>query len=294
MLRVIECRGAPRDLGRDQGHACAHEIAAFVSRHAGGPHAARLERDVWRHFPHLAERCAGLARAARVSRRALVRALDAELGLTGLPPSDGIALALGSERAPSGPRLLRVLPEGFLLRRSHPDSGFASLEATLPALPGALAGVNEVGLAATVRTWRAEEPGSCAAPAFLLAQHCLQHFDRVEKAVEWCLQRPGGGRTVLLFADARGEQGVLLEPGRRRHLHAADGLLAVPEPGGGGSLLEKELAATRRLDAAFFRRMLRDLPGVALWLDPAGRSLGLLEGPGAAPGPDGVRYLPLR
>ena len=194
MLRVIECRGAPRDLGFDQGAVCARDVAACVSRHASGPWAAQVERDVWRYFPHLAERCAGLARGARISRRSLVRVLEAELGLGAPPPSDGIALGLTSDRTPSGARLLRVLPEGFLLRRSHPDSGYASFDATLPALPGTLAGVNEAGLAAVVRTLPLQEPGPCAAPAFLLAQHCLQHFDAVEKAVDWCLRRPGGGR----------------------------------------------------------------------------------------------------
>lgn len=294
MLRVIECRGAPRDLGFDQGVARARDVASFVSRHAPGPWAERLERDVWRHFPHLAERSAGLASGARVSRRLLVRALEVELGLGATPPSDGIALGLSAERTPSGARLLRVLPEGLLLRRSHPDSGYASLDATLPALPGALAGVNEAGLAVAVQTMPLQQPGSCAAPAFLLAQHCLQHFDSVEKAVDWCLRRPGGGRATLLFADEKVQQGVRLEPERRSHLHAEDGLLLAPDPSPGRAPLEKDLAATRTLDAASVRRILQAGSGVEVWLDPVGRRVGLLEGPEAERGPDGVRYLPLR
>jgi hypothetical protein len=293
VLRVIECRGAPRDLGFDQGVARARDVAAFVSGHAPGRLAARVERDVWRHFPHLAERSAGLARGARISRRSLVRALEAELGLGAAPPSDGIALGLASERTASGTRLLRELPEGFLLRRSRPDSGYASFEATLPALPGALAGVNEAGLAAAVKTLPLREPGPCAAPAFLLAQHCLQHFDSVEKAVDWCLRRPGGGRASLLFADERVQQGVLLEPERRIHLHGTDGLLLAPDPSPGALPLEKNLAASRILDGAIVRRILHARPGV-LWLDPVARRVGLFEGPDVEPDPDGVRYLPLR
>jgi hypothetical protein len=229
-----------------------------------------------------------------VSRRSLVRALEAELGLGAPPPSDGIALGLASERTPSGARLLRVLPKGFLLRRSHPDSGYASFEATLPALPGALAGVNEAGLAAAVRALPLQDPSPCAAPAFLLVQHCLQHFDTVEKAVDWCLRRPGGGRASLLFADEKVQQGVLLEPERRTHLHAADGLLLAPDPSPGRLPLEKDLAATRVLDGATLRRILHGRPGCELWLDPVARRVGLLEGPASQPGPDGVRYLPLR
>jgi hypothetical protein len=293
-MRVIECRGAPRDLGFDQGVARAREVAACVSGHVPGPLAERVERDVWRHFPHLAERSAGLARGARVSRRSLVRALEAELGLGAPPRSDGIALGLAPERTPSGARLLRVLPEGFLLRRSRPDSGYASFEATLPALPGALAGVNEAGLAATARTLPLHEPAPCVAPAFLLVQHCLQHFDTVEKAVDWCLRRPGGGRASVLFADERVQQGVLLEPERRTHLHGADGLLLAPDPSPGRLPLEKDLAATRVLDGASLRRILQGRPGSEIWLDPVARRLGLLEGPAAPPGPEGVRYLPLR
>jgi hypothetical protein len=293
-LLVIECRGAPRDLGFAEGAGRAREVAAFVSRHTPGPLAERVERDVWRHFPHLAERCAGMARGARVSRRALVRALEAELGLGAQSPSDGIALGLAADRTPAGPRLLRVLPEALRLRRSHPDSGYASLEATLPGLPGALAGVNEAGLAAAVRSLPLEAESPCAAPAFLLAQHCLQHFDDVEKAVDWCLRRPGGGRAALLFADAHTQAGVLLEPQRRTHLHPVDGLLLAPDPSPGGMPLEKELAAHRVLEDATLRGILGESRGVPVWCDPSTRSLGLLEGPAAEPGPDGVRYLRLR
>ena len=81
------------------------------------------------------------------------------------------------------------------------------------------------------------------------------------------------------------------------HLQKAapvDGLLLAPDPSPGGMPLEKELAAHRVLDGATLRGILGESRGVPVWCDPATRSLGLLEGPAAEPGPDGVRYLRLR
>ncbi len=85
---------------------------------------------------------------------------------------------------------------------------------------------------------------------------------------------------------------MLLEPERRTHLHAADGLLLPPGLEAGPSL-EKRLAEVRQVDGAFVRALVAT-EAVPVWLDPAERRLGLLEGPPAAPDVDGVRYLPLR
>lgn len=199
MSAPIECRGAPRDLGFDQGAACAEAVRAALRGLRRVPGAARVERDLWCHFPHLAERGAGLARGAGVARAGLARAL-AELGRAGV----AAPLWLGGGDG----ELRLVLPHGLghdlVLRRSRPDSGYRSLELTLPWLAGSLAGVNEAGLAAAGKAIPGAASGPCAAPALLLLQDALQRCASAAAALEWCLRRPGGGGAKLRFVDAGG------------------------------------------------------------------------------------------
>jgi hypothetical protein len=204
----VACRGAPRDLGLDQGRACAPEIARCVSARAGGaltrlaaairpPSAPRRAlRDTYRFFPHMAERSAGLARGAGVSPLALA-ALGA---LPERAPADALRVAQGLR----GPCVARALPPEALvvLRESAPDSDYRSLELIALAQIAPFVGVNEHGLA--VGTVLLGAGGECAAPASLLAQDCLQRFDRVEKALEWLERRPAGGRAHFALADATG------------------------------------------------------------------------------------------
>jgi hypothetical protein len=93
---LVRCAGAPRDLGLDQGRAGRDEIradaradgfAAAVDlrsrwcalRREASPARAAFARDLARHFPHLAERIAGLAAGAGVAPAALLEALATEL-----------------------------------------------------------------------------------------------------------------------------------------------------------------------------------------------------------------------
>jgi len=213
---VVECEGAPRDLGRDQGRACRKAVVRrfaagtawerFRSR-AGWPREpeARCFRDLWRHFPHQADRLAGLGPAAGVPASWLApRVPDA-----GEAEADAAAL--------EGPpvRLGRALGAPLVVRRSRPEGLFASVEVTRPWLPAALVGVNERGLAvAAVAGPAAGE--RCAAPAWLLAQDCLERFEAVGPALEWCCERPGGGGGALLLAHADGDvAGVAFGAARR-------------------------------------------------------------------------------
>lgn len=221
---VVSGEGAPRDLGLDQGTACAAEIRDRVARiGAAGdwlgrwrpfdakrlPPARATARDVRRHFPHLDERVIGIARGARVPELALHALLSRELG----PEGSGARLQMGLDDAG---RLVVVSPEPGLVRRAEPDAYFASLEWTLPWLPGAHAGVNSGGLAGAVRASGDDPTDGCAAPAFLLLQNCLHQFDSVVGAVEWCESRPAGGKAEILLCDAEGERAALVVEGEKR------------------------------------------------------------------------------
>jgi hypothetical protein len=227
---ALVCSGAPRDLGLDQGLHFREVIRAEVGRppRAGrrpfsslfgrDPEVTRAARDTSRFFPHLAEWTEGLARGARVSKAALAARLAGELRepletLTGVragAAGSGVLIALATER--EGP---------LFLRRSQPEAGYRSLEVALPWRVPALAGVNEHGLA-VAGCGAASSPASlsrCAASAVLLVQDCLQNFDRVDKAIEWCERRPAGGSASILLADSDGVLARIDLEGAQRRVH---------------------------------------------------------------------------
>jgi hypothetical protein len=241
----VACRGAPRDLGLDQGSACADAVRGRVDgagrrRWPGrfAPHDAdaagraadrAVGRDLRRHFPHLAERLAGLARGARVPESALVHLLARGAGLAEL----AVAAEPGAGGAARG--LAVRVPPGGIVRRSRPDVGFAALEWTLPWLPGALAGVNAAGLAvAAVPGVGGSDPSGVAAPAWLLVQGCLGQFESAASALEWCERRPAGGRAELRFADGAGHAAIVVEAGKR---FRTDGAVPVAGAAAGALLL---------------------------------------------------------
>jgi hypothetical protein len=231
-MQRVSCEGAPRDLGLDQGRACRDAVradaralgwetdggwlAALRARAGGGAGvrpARALARDLARHFPHLDERVSGLAAGAGLPREALLVLLEEELGDAPLGAA-GIARSAGG-----APRVVLRLraplpPTGLVVRQARPDGGYPFLALTRPALVVALAGVNERGLAGAIE--RLEPPAAaraagdrCAASSALLLDQCLERLDTVEKALEWCERRPGGGRARLVFADADGAAAAL-------------------------------------------------------------------------------------
>jgi hypothetical protein len=263
----VHCEGAPRDLGLDQGRACRDEIRAdagalgfeprvpgilgLATRLRGSrrspapslrtPGLVAMARDLARHFPHLAERTAGLASGAGLSVDALLALLAEEL----LDPLEALFDDTGFATKPPGLRLaLRtpLPPTGVVVRTTRPDGGYANLSLTRPGLAAALAGVNERGLAVAALPLGAPDTGErCQAPGVLLAEGCLERLDSVEKALEWCERRPGGGRARLLFADARGARGAIeIDAEKRSRLEVA--VLAGARP------LETSTAATLRID----------------------------------------------
>jgi len=272
----IECEGAPRDLGLDQGRACSNALRMRFGAQpwwerfrlqAGLASAdrARMLRDLKRHFPHQWESLAGMAVGARVPTGWLAQELARELagGEAALP----LAVAIDHGRV----LLARGLGGEWVARRSRPEGLFASVEVTRPCLTAALAGVNERGLAVAAVAARGATQRCAAAPASLLAQDCLERFEATPAALEWCLGRPGGGCATVWLADARGElAGVEFAGAERRVLRPSDGLLV----SGGGAAREEELAKSLReappLDASALARCIE---GDAVALDPRERHL---------------------
>jgi hypothetical protein len=249
-LAVIACAGAPRDLGLDQGRACRDAIRAdlraqrLVERDGWrrtllGERRCdrRFARDLERHFPHLDERVAGLAAGVAVARDAAAALMAAELcGDLG-----GSAHVARTEPVLVLRFAMPLPPTGLVARTVRPDGGYPNLCVTRPGLVAALAGVNEPGLAG-VAVLRAPARGDerCAAPGLLLLEQCIERLDRVDKALEWCERRPGGGAALLVFADATGARGAIEIDAERRRRVAVPG---EPDPGPDGACVRVDAAA---------------------------------------------------
>ena len=227
-VRVVECSGAPRDLGRDLGCALRAEVRAAVSeqgtlrgllaslRESGA--TTRLHRDLRRYFPHQSEWLEGLALGSGVALRVLVRALAVSCA-PGAPQGVAIGAVSGTAVA-----VASAVPRGALWRRVAPEGRFRSLEVALPAATAPVIGVNEAGLAVAVAEQRSL-PGRFAPPLALFARDCLERFERVEPALDWCLARPAApGGSLAARRRARRARGRLRR--RARAPRAAAALVA--------------------------------------------------------------------
>ena len=247
-LQVIECGGDPRAMGRQQGRALRASVrdrltqcgVDWRTRHwratcslrpfaSGSVLGGGMGREIVRHYPHLCERIQGLAAGAEVSVPALMQLfIRASMNEISGDPLFAESEAVANCDQPEA-RLTRGLSNGsgagsaWLVRRSRPDVGFASVELTLPWLMSSVAGVNEAGLSAAFAP-KATPPGPrraavARAPSLsLLIQECLQRFESLEACVDWSLKRPASGDACLLVVDACGAAAAVDFSGRQRRV----------------------------------------------------------------------------
>jgi hypothetical protein len=287
VTEVIDCEGAPRDLGQDQGRRCrASLLADYRARslwrrllfrlRADRATGRRIERDLRRFFPAQAEALEAIARAARVSSAWLLEklAVDAVVG----PAMHPVALAAGAALTAGGGLLARTPPDDAIVRRNRPDGGFRSIDLTQPWRTAPLAGVNEAGLAVVCVSEASDfDEIGCTAPAVLLAQDCLARFDRIDGAVDWLLARPGAGRSSILLAHADGEVAAVRVRGSSREVfRPADGLFLDAGERDRQPEIEKRLRLTSSLTGS---DLVRALETPIVVVEPDQRRIGLLHAP---------------
>ena len=261
MRTLIECAGHPRDMGLGQGGAAraavraACEAAGLSVTRSRWPSLAPLNqgpvrgrgagRELFRHFAHQAERLEGLARAAGVPMDSVL-ALHLQAGRGGseaglLARRASLRARFESRPGPdaedhSGPskqiQLERTLPlaaageANWLVRESRPAVGFWSVEVGLPWLVPGVAGINEAGLSvmASPMLW-GEGVDPSAAPSQVLVQECLQRFEDLGGALDWCEKRPVCGEQSFVLADASGALATVLSSGQERRIQQGEGEL---------------------------------------------------------------------
>lgn len=286
MTQLIECEGAPRDLGFDQGIHCRAALnAAYRSRSrwqrarlrllAESDACRQVRLEIRRFYPQQAEMMEAMARASRVPVSWLIEILAGSLRFA--PQPDALVLAAASEVTDRGGLLARALPSDAIMRRSRPENGFRSIELTQPWRIAPLAGVNEAGLAVACVSSSGGGAGSrYAAPAALLAHDCLRRFDSLDGAIDWLLARPAGGKSMLVLADLSGEiSGVSVDGDERRIFRPADGLIIHTGGHSRQAEIEKGLREASPLLGSDLGRFF-GMPLVVV--EPSRRSIGLLGG----------------
>ncbi|MCH7866970.1 MAG: hypothetical protein IH881_04690 [Myxococcales bacterium] len=305
----IECVGDPRAMGHCQGLAHRALIQQRVVAAGGKIGRSRWPtlraltsgsdlgrgagREVIRHYTHLAERMAGIARNADVSFSSLMELFNTSTG--GAAPDDELvaeAVALGvrrMENAKNGPVIVRTLSGAsfdtspWILRRSRPEVGFASAEITLPWLATAVAGINESGVAVAIAP-RSESYGGGvtagavnarnAPHAVLLVQECLQRFEDIEGCLDWCRKRPRSGNVSLMIADAAGHLARIEVEGVDCTIAEIDADFALDgAPPEVDEELRSHLRDHQQIDLAALSAIGESVDQLAVWLEPIRRKL---------------------
>jgi hypothetical protein len=104
--------------------------------------------------------------------------------------------------------------------------GFRSIEVGLPWLVPGVAGINESGLSVMAGPilW-GDSSRSGFPPAALLVQECLQRFEDLGGALDWCSKRPVEGEQSVVLADASGGVATVICSGRDCRIQEGEGEL---------------------------------------------------------------------
>ena len=127
------------------------------------------------------------------------------LGLAGSHTTDGrVRLVYNHDFPPPFSRFLRI-------RRSRPSEGLASLAVTYPTLVGAVAGLNEAGLAMSYNQAYATDLARRPPATFvtMVLQECLDRCRSVGEALEHILATPVTNGAMLTLVDTAGDRAVV-------------------------------------------------------------------------------------
>lgn len=242
MNEIFTCEGLSREMGQAQGEAFRSKIpeifnAFFKSPYPpawlkkyGKPAHLRLMFTLlgWARYPSLSkslgaipnqkERFLGIAEGAKISKKTLTSLNSIEITSTQLQFVLGCS-SLGFDSARLKDHATPVLaynhdfPDFFedflILRKSKPTQGHASLQMTYPILTGAIAGVNEKGLAVTLNHAFAVESGGPGIPPTMLVQEVLDSCVSTEEGIRFLKSVPPACGSMITLVDQKGEMATV-------------------------------------------------------------------------------------
>lgn len=233
-----------------------------------------LGKDLHAHYPRQLERLEGIADGAGIGVHKLFVGPSIEIALNRsvytMPPAGACtAAAVSGQRSETGAAMIvknfdypRAGLETYLVRRSRPRSGFASLDVTNSPLCGSHEGINERGLAIAYNYGHFRGRSTARVSITTLVQETLEVCAGVAEAIEHLRERPRIGGALLMLADAKGHLASV---------EIAPDLLAVRR---GDCLTHANHALTREMES-------RDVPRNAIyprwWRPREARGLRVLE-----------------
>lgn len=144
-----------------------------------------------------------------------------------LPVLGCTSLALAGKHTASGaPELVynHDFPPSFapflFVRRSRPHDGYRSISLAYSTLVGAIAGVNECGLAVSIDQAFATDVRRSRPALFvtMLVSACLERCSTVEEAIAEALRTPVTNGAMMTFVDASGNRAVVELSGTMRRV----------------------------------------------------------------------------
>jgi hypothetical protein len=176
----------------------------------------------------------GLAAGFGVARDLIYGLAAMEVMTSEMPhvPNYGCtSLAFEATRTAKGEPLLAYnhdFPESFgphlYVRHNRPKNGIPSLVLAYPVLLGAIAGVNEAGLAISINHAFERQVNKKQGALFVtwLLQDCLDRFKTAEAAANHALKTPVTNGSMLTFVDKAGGRAVVELTSKKRLRRAPD------------------------------------------------------------------------
>lgn len=213
-MKIIEVSGSAEDMGRAQGAATIELWMELADRIDEFKPPRGLEDMIAKHCPRQLVRMIGIARGANVKLDGVIAMAIGELLSEKFNYYLGACTAFAiREKSLSGGGCvigknfdyLDTMAKLNLVRISRPESHFASIDITRSPLGGAYDGVNEKGLAITCNFANTIDKPNNPLPISMLIQEALERFEATETALEFFINSPRSGSSILMIADREGD-----------------------------------------------------------------------------------------
>lgn len=240
----VSCSGSFYELGQDQGEFLRDQIpdifkTLLTSEYVpalvrlAGPQFLKLVFNLQgaslrfpvvaafkKQLPRQWERLCGLAKGLGVSVHTLIGIARIETTAAQFHFVMGcLSMAVAKEHSQNSSPLIaynhdfpKMFRDQILVRRSNPQDGYASIQMTYPLLAGAIAGINQKGVAVTLNHAYSQEPlgyFDTGIPPSWVVQEILDLCDSVDDAISIARNIRFGCGSLMTIMDRHGGMCVL-------------------------------------------------------------------------------------